>query len=77
MAEKINFDKDCACIVSRVVDTVTDSQGRTVRRYQDFLTTDNIELGSMSNPKNTDIIAIEWRDTKQRKGKKSAWFNSP
>jgi len=66
--KKEKYDKETECITERIVDEWTDIEtGQKHRKILKSVEENNINLGSMKNPKNTDIISIEWRDTSRPK----------
>jgi hypothetical protein len=69
--KEIKLDNNTRFLVSRIVRQYTDSNGRRVNEVKEFIMDKPLELGSLNDPKNTDVVGVAWEDTKPTSKKKS------
>jgi len=61
----IKLNKKTELIVTRK-EEYTDVFGRKGIRVVKLLSTEDVNLGSLNNPQNTDLIEFEWRDKENK-----------
>ena len=67
MAREFNLDKESQCVVHRIADEWIDQDGIKHRKMIKEIQEEDINFGSITNPKNQDITEIEFNDTSKPK----------
>jgi len=72
----MKFNKDSKLEVNKVVEEFTDEFGRTHRKISTEVQKGDLNLGSLMNPKNKDIIQIKYSiPPKEKKKEKISGFD--